>query len=230
MTAIADNLRSIRERIARAAEGAGRSPSEVTLLAVSKFHPPAAVEQAAAAGQLEFGENYPQELCAKAEAVCLPSIRWHLIGHLQRNKVERALRHADLIHSVDSLRLLEALEAASRRRAASAHVLLEVNASREPNKTGFALEEVPELGERLRSLPHVRVEGLMAMASYTADPGSARATFAEVRELRDRLRREWGEAFPLPHLSMGMSNDYEVAIEEGATIVRVGTAIFGPRD
>jgi len=178
-----------------------------------------------ALGVHDLGESRPQELWRKA-AVVPPPIRWHLIGHLQRNKVERTLLVVDCIHSVDSVRLLHALEVieAADDRKKPLPVLLEVNASREASKHGFAPEEIPGLAARLVQLRHVRVEGLMTMAAYEEDPQRTRPTFAALRGLRDRLAADLGR--PLPHLSMGMSNDFEIAIEEGATLVRLGTVLF----
>ncbi|HZU37918.1 MAG TPA: YggS family pyridoxal phosphate-dependent enzyme, partial [Gemmataceae bacterium] len=149
--------------------------------------------------------------------------RWHLIGHLQRNKIARTLPLVRLIHSVDSLRLLEALDGAASDRVLA---LLEVNASREASKHGFAPEELPALAPRLAALGHVHIQGLMTMAAYEEDPERSRPTFTLLRELRDRLKRELGPGHPLEHLSMGMTNDFEVAVEEGATLVRIGTALF----
>jgi pyridoxal phosphate enzyme (YggS family) len=226
---VESNLRRTLDRIAGAARRAGRHADEVTLVAVSKFHPPEAVLRAANAGHRDFGENYPQELWTKATAVGLGQgpVRWHLIGHLQRNKVARVVPHAALVHSVDSARLAEALDVAGRVRGAAVPVLLEVNVSREPSKHGFAAEDLPALGPLIAGSAGLQIEGLMGMGAHHDDPAANRTAFAALRGLRDRLRGEWG--LPLPHLSMGMSSDFEVAVEEGATIVRVGTAIFGPR-
>jgi pyridoxal phosphate enzyme (YggS family) len=228
MSVIQDNLKRTMERIATVAQQAGREASDITLVAVSKFQPLTAIEQAAAFGQLDFGENYPQELWTKASALREPPVRWHMIGHLQRNKVNRVLPIATLIHSVDSVRLLDALETTSQKQDIVVPVLIEVNVSREPNKSGFAPEALQTLGKHLLTLRNVRVEGLMTMAAYDDNVARCGATFAELHKLSERLRHEWG--LSLPHLSMGMSNDFEIAIKEGATIVRVGTAIFGARN
>lgn len=230
MSVIADNLKRVTEKIATVAIEAGRQASDITLVAVSKFHPLGVIEQAAALGQVDFGENYAQELWTKANALREMPVHWHMIGHLQRNKVERIVSIATLIHSVDSVRLLDALETAGRKRNVPVPVLLEVNVSRELNKSGFAPEVLPTLGEYLVTLRNVRVEGLMTLAAYTSNSATSRAAFAELSRSRDRLQRELGRHFPLPHLSMGMSNDFEIAIKEGATIVRIGTAIFGTRN
>ena len=161
------------------------------------------------------------------KSTALPSsVRWHLIGHLQRNKVERTLRRVSMIHSVDSVRLLEAIESEAAVQGRSVDVLLEVNASHEPQKTGFSPAEVPSLARHLANVRRVQVRGLMTMAAQFENPADARPAFAELRALRDRLQAEVGDAVKLDHLSMGMTNDFEVAVEEGATLIRVGTALF----
>lgn len=219
---LSERLASVRGRIADAGRRAGRDPAEVTLVAVTKTVPPPVAAAAFELGMTDLGESRPQELWKKAEAV--PAATWHLIGHLQRNKLDRTVPLVKLLHSVDSERLLAALDALGRKRGSPVPVLLEVNCSREENKGGFRPEDVPALGEKLAALGGVSVLGLMTMAAYSDDPQQARPTFAELRQLRDRLRSSTG--LPLPHLSMGMSNDFEVAVEEGATLVRVGTTLF----
>ncbi len=219
---LADRLARVRGRIADAARRAGRDPAGVTLVAVTKTVSPEIAGIAAELGGLDLGENRPQELWKKAAAV--PAARWHLIGHLQRNKIDRTVPLATLIHSVDSIRLLEALAAFGAKRGTPVPLLLEVNCSRESAKGGYSPEELPALGERLPSLPGVSVQGLMTMAAYSDDPEAARPAFAELRRLRDALRTRTG--LELPHLSMGMSGDFEVAVEEGATLVRIGTTLF----
>jgi hypothetical protein len=192
----------------------------VTLVAVTKS---VAWEVAAIAAELipDLGENRPQELWRKAATI---TARWHLIGHLQRNKLDRTVPLVALIHSVDSERLLESLDAFGRKRVTPIPVLLEVNCSREAAKGGFSGEAVSALTDKLGSLPGIAVRGLMTMAAYTDNPEQARPTFAELRRLRDDLRARTG--LELPELSMGMSGDFEVAIEEGASIVRIGTLLF----
>jgi PLP dependent protein len=219
---VADNLAAVEERLRAACRRAGRARSEVTLVAVTKT---VSAEIAALLPELDvhdLGESRPQELWRKAAVV--PWVHWHLIGHLQRNKIERTLPLVERIHSVDSVRLLEALEAACRQASRSLPALLEVNASRESNKNGFTPEDVPGLAAKLAALQHLRVDGLMTMAAYEEDPERTRPTFAALRKLRDRLAMELGR--PLPQLSMGMSNDFEIAVEEGATLVRLGTVLF----
>jgi pyridoxal phosphate enzyme (YggS family) len=215
-------LSAVRARIADACRRAGRDSAEVTLVAVTKTVPPHVAAIAFELGMADLGESRPQELWKKAAAV--PEARWHLIGHLQRNKLDRTVPLVSLIHSVDSARLLEALDAFGRKRGTPVPVLLEVNCSREAAKGGFSAEAVPALSDRLVSLAGVSVQGLMTMAAFFDDPQLCRPTFAELRGLRDRLLTATG--LPLPHLSMGMSNDFEVAVEEGATLVRIGMTLF----
>jgi pyridoxal phosphate enzyme (YggS family) len=222
---LANRLAAVEERLHAACGRAGRQRSDVTLVAVTKTVSP---EVAAALHRLrvvDLAENRPQELWHKAAA--LPaSVRWHMIGHLQRNKVERTLPLVCLIHSVDSVRLLQAIDAEAGRHGVPADVLLEVNASHEASKNGFPPAAIPGLGPALTSLQHVRVRGLMTMAAYEEDPQKTRPTFAGLRALRDGLQAEVGSAQTLSHLSMGMTNDFEVAVEEGATLVRLGTVLF----
>jgi hypothetical protein len=217
-------LRVVRERIAAACARAGRSPDGVRLVAVTKTVPVEVAAVIAELGVRDLGENRPQELWRKAAA--LPGAWWHLVGHLQRNKIERTLPLVHMIHSADSLRLLVAIDEEAGRRGRVLDVLLEMNASREASKHGFAPQEVPALAAEINRLHHIRVSGLMTMAAYDEDPEKSRPTFALVRQLRDRLRGEVAPAHPLDHLSMGMSNDFEVAVEEGATLVRLGTVLF----
>jgi pyridoxal phosphate enzyme (YggS family) len=224
---LAGRLAAVERRIQAACARAGRDRAGVTLVAVTKT---VSVEVAAllpGLGVQHLGESRPQELWRKATA--LPAARWHLIGHLQRNKVERTVPLVHAIHSIDSLRLLEAVEAACVAGLAGHRplpVLLEVNASREEAKHGFASEEVLSLAPAVMQLKHLRVDGLMGMAAYEEDPERCRPAFAALRELRDRLKGLVGQAHPLDQLSMGMSNDFEVAVEEGATLVRLGTVLF----
>jgi pyridoxal phosphate enzyme (YggS family) len=221
-TILGERLASIRERIAAACRRSGRAPADVTLIAVTKTASPSVAVVAAELGVLDLGENRPQELWTKAEAV--PTARWHLIGHLQRNKIDRTAPLTTLIQSVDSVRLLQALDAFGVKRGEPVSVLLEVNCSREESKGGFAPEAIPGLSDSLASLRGVSVRGLMTMAAYSDDQESARPTFAELRRLRDDLAARSG--LELPHLSMGMSGDFEVGVEEGATFVRIGTSLF----
>ena len=222
---LADRLGEVQERLAAACRRSGRGRDEVTLVAVTKTVSAAWAAKLPELGVYDLGESRPQELWRKAAAVP-GSVRWHLVGHLQRNKVERTLPLVHLVHSVDSIRLLEALDAAAAKLHVPANALLEVNTSGERAKHGFALAEMPDLLPQLAPLNHARVLGLMTMAALSEEREDSRPAFATLRELRDRLRG----AVPPPHdlreLSMGMSNDFETAVEEGATLVRIGTALF----
>ena len=222
LSTLARRLLAVRTRLADACRRSGREPAAVTLVAVTKSVSPRVADAVTQLGHRDLGESRPQELWTKAVAV--PGVRWHLIGHLQRNKLDRTLTLAALAHSIDSTRLLAAADAFGRHRNDPVPVLLEVNCSREAAKGGFAPEELPALADVLPTLAGVSVRGLMTMASHHDDPERCRPTFVELRELRDRLRSATG--LELPHLSMGMSNDFEVAAEEGATLVRVGTTLF----
>ncbi|MCU0494689.1 MAG: YggS family pyridoxal phosphate enzyme [Chloroflexaceae bacterium] len=273
---LTQRIASIHQRIAAAAHRTGRSPTEVTLIAVTKTHPPELIREAQAAGVLHMGENRVQELERKVEALAdlRPQITWHLIGHVQRNKARRALELADLMHSVDSVRLAETLSRivgenqtedrkpeteagrpetrdpstarfvslsngrAGRRPEIPMPVLLQVNVSGEASKEGFDLPGgvANEAGlatflaevEHILAQPGLAVQGLMTIAPYHPDPEQARPTFRALRELRDRLAQHFPQV-SWHQLSMGMSDDFEVAIEEGATLVRVGRAVFGER-
>jgi PLP dependent protein len=213
-----DRLQLVETSIVAACRRAGRPRTDVTLIAVTKTVDLRVARLLLEIGALDLGESRPQELWRKEEAFRGLPIRWHMVGHLQRNKVERTLPPSHLIHAVDSVRLLEEIDKLAGKRNKAAAILLEVNASREANKCGFAPEAVPEVIASLSQYRHLHVAGLMTMAAYADDPEQARSTFAEVRRLRD--------AATLEHLSMGMSNDFEVAIEEGATLVRLGTILF----
>ncbi len=217
-----NRIATVNARIADAAARSGRRRDDVTLVAVSKTVSPEVAAVALELGLRDFGESRPQELWKKHAA--LPTATWHLIGHLQRNKIEKTLPLVSLVHSVDSDRLLLALDEFGRKRGSPVPILLEVNCSREESKGGLRPEEAPAIADNAMSLTGVRVVGLMTMAAFHDDPRLCRPTFAELRELRDRLRTQTG--LPLPHLSMGMSNDFEIAIEEGATHVRVGSSLF----
>ena len=215
-------LREVHARIERACAQAGREPGSVRLVAVSKGHGAEAIRAAYALGQREFGENYVQEWKAKRDALAdLPELRMRLIGRLQRNKAKDAVLIADAVDSVDSLELAEALSQRAQARARPLEVLLQVNIDREPQKAGALPEALPELVRGVRALPGLRLLGLMAIPRAVDDPEEARPSFEALRAL--------GQQLGLPELSMGMSADLEVAIAAGATLVRVGTAIFGDR-
>ncbi|NCD22252.1 MAG: YggS family pyridoxal phosphate-dependent enzyme [Spartobacteria bacterium] len=226
MGSIAENLESVQARIAAACARAGRAPGAVRLLAVSKTYGPEAVREAAAAGQRLFGENRVQEAAAKIPE-CPGNLEWHLIGHLQSNKAALAARLFEWVHSVDSAKLLETLDRHAAEAGRTLRALVQVNVSGERAKSGLAPAAVPEvlaLADRLRN---VQIVGLMTIPPLAEDPEAARAHFRKLRELRDAWAAATG--LDLAELSMGMTHDLEVAIEEGATFVRVGTGIFGAR-
>lgn len=226
MTTISANLQAVRTRIARAAQAAGRAPESVALLAVSKTFPPAAVRQAADAGQCAFGENYVQEGLAKIAALDDPGLEWHFIGPLQSNKTRMVAEHFDWVHGIDRLRIAERLSAARGAARAALQVCIQVNVSGEDSKAGVAPAQLPALAQAVAALPNLRLRGLMAIPEPTDDMALARRRFATLRALRDALA---ARGIGLDTLSMGMSHDLEAAIMEGATLVRVGTAIFGQR-
>lgn len=223
---LAENLAAVQARIAAACGRAGRDPAEVTLLAVSKNHPADAVAEAVALGLITFGESRVQE--AKAKIPLSPSrARWHFIGHLQSNKARDAAALFGTIESVDSLALAEELQKQAERQAKTLQVLLEVNVAGESSKFGWVPDRLVESLGAINALPRLELHGLMTIAPYATDAEKVRPVFRRLRELRDRCADQLGA--PLPVLSMGMSGDLEVAIEEGSTLVRVGTALFGPR-
>ncbi|GIW05187.1 MAG: YggS family pyridoxal phosphate enzyme [Thermomicrobiales bacterium] len=226
---IADRVALVRERIERAARRTGRHPSEVRIVAVAKTQPPAAIQAAVDAGIEDIGENYVQEARAKAGMVRGP-VRWHMVGHLQRNKVKTALEIFSLIHSVDSLALLEAIEGRARQAGLPrVDLLFEVNLAGEASKTGVAPAALEALFRAVRDCRHVCVRGLMCIPPPPQRAEDSRPYFRQLRELRDHWRRLGLPQAPLQELSMGMSDDFEVAVEEGATFVRIGRAIFGVR-
>lgn len=252
---IQQNLSLVRARIDAACARAGRDPGAVTLLAVSKTKPNAAIEAAIASGQTVFGENYVQEIVAKyeyfnaaaqsrtaptgQEAMLSPVPKtsgifplpiWHMIGHLQRNKVKYIIDKVHLIHSVDSLPLALQIEKEAAKKDLTAEILLEVNIAGEDTKWGFSASETLDAARQISALPHVHVRGLMTSAPYTDDPESNRPHFRALKRLADDLTAARIPGADGRILSMGMTGDFEVAVEEGATIVRVGTAIFGARD
>lgn len=218
------NLEAVEGRLADACAAAGRARADVRLVAVTKYVDAEVVSALAALGVTDCGENRPQQLWAKAEAV--PQVRWHLVGHLQRNKVERTLPSVALIHSADSVRLLEALEAEARKRGEPVRTLVEVHLTDETTKQGFEERELEPLGEALARLPHVEILGLMTMAAFGSSRTEARRTFFRLREWRERLKARWPQGGKLTELSMGMSDDFPDAIAEGATLVRIGSALF----
>lgn len=216
-----ENLTVVRQRIADAAQRSGRSATDVQLVAVSKYVDAAMTALLIEAGADVLGENRPQALDEKYQTIDNPNVHWHLIGHLQRNKVKKVLPQAALIHSVDSIRLIDAIEKSATDQGLIANVLLEANVSGESAKHGFSPAEVAAALDHAQSLSAIKVTGLMCMAGLASDADNVRAEFARLRELRDQLGSK-----ELVHLSMGMSCDFEVAIEEGATLVRVGSTLF----
>lgn len=225
---IAHNLAEIRRRIEAACQRSGRDPAQVRLLAVSKRMPASAVEAAAAAGQRLFGENYVQEFSAKAEAVQSP-VEWHFIGALQTNKVKYLRGKVSLIHSVDRLALAEEIDRQWGKLGQTAEVLLQVNLGEEASKAGTTAAELESLVRSVAPLAHVRIRGLMALPPYLEDPEAVRPCFIQLRQLAAAMAALQLPGVAMDQLSMGMSHDFEAAVEEGATLVRVGSAIFGER-
>jgi pyridoxal phosphate enzyme (YggS family) len=226
MPTLVENLAVVRATIAAAAARSGRSADAVELVAVSKTHSPEAVHEAIDAGQWVFGESRVQE--ARAKIPLLPGrARWHFIGHLQKNKLRQALPLFEFFHGIDTLELARDLHRVADEAGAFPKLLLEVNVAGEASKFGFSPEKVRDQMEELLTLDRLQIDGLMTIAPFATEAESSRRHFAALRELRDRMQAEF--RVPLPHLSMGMSGDFAVAVEEGATLVRVGTAIFGSR-
>ena len=225
---VSENLDHIEERICSACERAGRDRRSVTLICVTKTKPLEMLQEAYEKGQRDFGENKVQEICRKKPEL-EPDIRWHMIGHLQRNKVRQLMGQTVMIHSVDSLRLAETISAEAEKAGLVMPVLIEVNAAQEESKFGVSIEETEELVRAISALRGVHIEGLMTIAPYTDDPESNRGYFARLRELAVDIGQKCIDNVSMGVLSMGMTGDFEVAIEEGATHIRVGTGIFGER-
>jgi pyridoxal phosphate enzyme (YggS family) len=240
---IATNIANVRAQIVAAAERVGRHADEVTLVAVSKTKPLEMIQAAYRAGLRDFGENRVQEVLTKQEAFSPSDLHWHMIGHVQTNKVKKAFSRFSYIHSIDSLHVAQALQLAAERRLAEGAeheeqierlsvrqpILLQVNIAGEASKEGMSPDEVPALARQIAALSHLEIRGLMTIAPLVSDPEQVRPVFRRLRELRDTLRQQLPEC-NWQHLSMGMTDDYPVAIEEGATIVRIGRAIFGERN
>ena len=225
---IQENIKLVEENIKKACEKVGRDVNEVTLIAVSKTKPYTAIEEALPTGVKDYGENKVQELCDKYE-ILPKDIKWHMIGHLQRNKVKYLVGKASLIHSVDSIRLAEQIEKEYAKADEIANILIEVNMAQEESKFGITSEETEQLVREIAKFPHIRIKGLMTIAPYTDNPESNRVYFRNMKKLSVDIENKNIDNVSMSVLSMGMTGDYQVAVEEGATLVRVGTGIFGAR-
>ena len=221
---LAANLQTVREKIARSAERAGRDPDEVVLVAVTKTFPVDRIREAIALELRVFGENRVQEALPKIDAIGSANVEWHLIGHLQTNKVKFIEGRFSMVQSVDGISVVEALE---RRLRSPLEVLVEVNVAEEPRKTGVSPGDLPALARAVTTVQHLRLRGLMTVAPMAGDPQAVRPVFRQLRALRDETSQQLGVALPV--LSMGMTDDYAIAVEEGATMLRLGRALFGPR-
>ena len=226
---ILDNIKQVEENIIKSCEKVGRDPKEVTLIAVSKTKPYTAIEEALPSGVLDYGENKVQELTEKYE-ILPKDIRWHMIGHLQRNKVKYLVGKVELIHSVDSLRLANQIETEFAKKNEISNILIEVNMANEESKFGITSETTEQLVREISKLEHVRIKGLMTIAPYTDNPETNREYFRNMKKLSVDITEKNIDNVSMNVLSMGMTGDYQVAIEEGATMVRVGTGIFGERN
>lgn len=222
------NLQIVEQKIKKACERAKRPREDVTLIAVSKTKPIALIEEAKQCKILEFGENKVQELVQKQNTI--PDVHWHMIGHLQRNKVKLIIDKACLIHSVDSYRLAEQIEEEAKNKQVICNVLIEVNMAKEETKFGVMPEECEDLIKKIAKFPHIRIQGLMTIAPFVENPEENRKYFRNLRKLNIDIKQKNIDNVSMGILSMGMTNDYEVAIEEGATMVRIGTGIFGERN
>jgi len=229
MKTIAERLDAVTERICTAAAAAGRSADEIVLVAVSKTQPAESVAEASRAGLVHFGENRVQEAVSKAQTLAHLPVHWHMVGHLQKNKVRPAARCFDVIHSLDSIGLARTLNTELARENRRMDAFLQIKLTREETRTGIVPEELDQIADAIRQFDRIQVIGLMTIPPFTEDPALAASYFKKLRELRDRLNRTVFRDNLLHCLSMGMSHDVEIAIREGATHVRIGTAIFGER-
>ncbi len=226
---VAENYKYVLKKVEEACVRSGRDPKDVTLIAVSKTKPVEMIEEAMEAGARVFGENKVQELCDKYEQ--LPKdLHWHLIGHLQRNKVKYIVDKAELIHSVDSLKLAEEISKEAVKKNVEVNILIEVNVAEEESKFGVSVEEAPALVEEIAKLSGIHIQGLMTIAPYTENPEENRPVFRTLKKLAVDIKKKNIDNVCMDVLSMGMTGDYQVAVEEGATLVRVGTGIFGERN
>ena len=224
-----DNFETVEKNVANACARAGRDRSEVTLIAVSKTKPVEMLREVYDAGARDFGENKVQEICEKYDK--LPSdIKWHMIGHLQRNKVKQVIDKVTLIHSVDSYRLAQEISVQAQKKGLSIPILIEVNIAGEESKFGISADDTIQLVEEIAALPNLKIQGLMTIAPYVVDPEENRLYFRQIKQLSVDIKNKNIDNVSMNILSMGMTGDYEVAIEEGATMVRVGTGIFGARN
>ena len=224
-----DNFKTVENKVAQACERSGRDRSEVTLIAVSKTKPVEMLREVYDAGARDFGENKVQEICEKYDQ--LPSdIKWHMIGHLQRNKVKQVIDKAAMIHSVDSYRLAQEISVQAQKKGLSIPILIEVNIAGEESKFGIAAKDTIQLVEEIAVLPNLKIQGLMTIAPYVVDAEENRLYFRQIKQLSVDIKNKNIDNVSMDVLSMGMTGDYEVAIEEGATMVRVGTGIFGARN
>ena len=226
---ILKNIENVRKNIVKACEKVGRDPKEVTLIAVSKTKPYTDIEEALPSGILDFGENKVQEMSEKYD-ILPKNINWHMIGHLQRNKVKYLVGKVKLIHSVDSIRLANQIETEFAKKNKIANILIEVNVAEEDSKFGLTVHDTLPLIKEISKLQHVHIQGLMTIAPYTSDSETNRQYFKKLKQLSVDIREENIDNVSMDVLSMGMTGDYQVAIEEGATMVRVGTGIFGERN
>ncbi|NDV18818.1 YggS family pyridoxal phosphate-dependent enzyme [Pseudodesulfovibrio sp. JC047] len=224
---LADAVAQVKEDLAEAAKKAGRTPDDVSLVAVSKLHPASDIRDLVESGHMDFGENYVQEVQKKQETLADLDVNWHFIGGLQSNKAKFVAGKFALIHSVDSLKLAQALHKKAVSLDVVQDILLQVNIAEETQKSGIAVDSLQELADEVMKMDNIRLVGLMTMPPFFNEPELARPVFSRLRELRDGLETHVGR--PLPHLSMGMTGDFIPAVEEGATLVRIGTRIFGAR-
>jgi pyridoxal phosphate enzyme (YggS family) len=230
MPSVAENLARVKDEVAKAEQRSGRKQGSVTLVAVAKTKPVEMIKEAIVAGHYDFGENYAQELRDKQKEIEDPKVRWHFIGHLQKNKVKYVAGKAEVFHALDNIELAREMHKRAKNQGVRQKVMIEVNMGGEQSKMGVEPEKTLEILEAVNELDCLEAVGLMTMPPYHDDPEEERPYYRGLRELRDRIRDRLGDPAALPELSMGLSHDFSVAIEEGATLVRVGTSIFGMRD